>query len=178
MRLDSSCVLLVLAALLNGCSSSPPQSGLPLAPVALTTPLLKLAPEAGLELAKNQPGYAEVGALHNPFSGSPEAVQRGAQHFARNCASCHGAEGQGDGAIALSMTPRPRDLTRSDQYVAGAGELALFRTVKFGLYATGMAPWKGRMSDDEIWEVVCYVRTLQRPVQENSAKPFSRPATP
>ncbi len=33
--------------------------------------------------------------------------------FQRNCASCHGIEGRGDGPAAAALDPRPSDLTRS-----------------------------------------------------------------
>jgi mono/diheme cytochrome c family protein len=44
----------------------------------------------------------------------------------------------------------------------GTGHLAVFRSTKYGVQGTGMAPWDGRMNDEETWEVVNYVRTLQR----------------
>lgn len=149
-----------------------------MAPLGETTPSVKVAQEEGLEQARYQPGYQDVVRLRNPHAGDPGAVQQGAEIFVRNCASCHGAEGHGDGGIASSMNPHPRNLTRISDYKAGYGDLALFRTVKYGLSGTGMVPWNGRMSDDEIWKVVSYVRTLQRPVLETTQSPVSRPATP
>jgi hypothetical protein len=37
----------------------------------------------------------------------------GGELYARYCASCHGATGQGDGPAAVALSPRPADLTRS-----------------------------------------------------------------
>jgi mono/diheme cytochrome c family protein len=37
----------------------------------------------------------------------------GGEHYARYCASCHGATGRGDGPAAAALSPRPADLTRS-----------------------------------------------------------------
>ncbi|MFD2739027.1 c-type cytochrome [Sulfitobacter aestuarii] len=39
----------------------------------------------------------------------------GAAYFAQNCASCHGASGQGDGPLAAGLNPAPVDLTRLRQ---------------------------------------------------------------
>ena len=42
-----------------------------------------------------------------------------------------------------------------------AGDLGLFRTIKYGVEGTGMAPWDDRLSDREIWQVVNYVKSIQ-----------------
>jgi mono/diheme cytochrome c family protein len=46
----------------------------------------------------------EGGRQHNPAGG---------EIYARNCASCHGLTGHGDGPTATALAPRPADLTRS-----------------------------------------------------------------
>ena len=41
----------------------------------------------------------------------------GAQLYVRWCASCHGADGRGDGPAAQALTPPPSDLTRLERTV-------------------------------------------------------------
>jgi len=36
---------------------------------------------------------------------------RGSELYRRYCASCHGIDGQGDGPLAASLSPKPADLT-------------------------------------------------------------------
>src|SRR3954452_19134772 len=40
-----------------------------------------------------------------------EGLYRGRDAFARDCASCHGPSGKGDGSSAPSQLPHPTDLT-------------------------------------------------------------------
>ena len=47
-----------------------------------------------------------------PPSRADEPPTGGAALYARYCASCHGADGRGDGPAAASLTPPPTDLTR------------------------------------------------------------------
>lgn len=132
------------------------------APVAVSTPTVALAPDAEYDKAKAQPGFADVQKLKNPVAGDVEATKKGAELYQTNCASCHGNTGLGDGPAGMALTPKPRNLTATAEYLYGKGDLGLFRTVKYGVDGTGMTGWADRMKDDESWAVVNYVRTLQK----------------
>ena len=62
----------------------------------------------------------------------------------------------------MSLNPKPRNLTAFAEYKYGKGDLGIFRTIKYGIEGGGMAPWEGRMTDDECWQVSNYVRTMQK----------------
>ena len=99
------------------------------------------------------PEYAE---LTNPLA--VDAAEAGAKVFATNCASCHGDTGHGDGPVATSLTPRPVNLanlqaTSSDDY--------LFWRISTGRSGTAMVGWKGILADEQIWQVVTFLRTLK-----------------
>ena len=53
-------------------------------------------------------------ALPSPAAepSDPMLAQVGADMFMQYCASCHGANGQGDGRVAASLKKPPADLTR------------------------------------------------------------------
>lgn len=123
-------------------------------------PWLKLssADKASLKKASGQPGFNEVQKLLKRPQPNPKL---GRQLFLDNCFSCHGAEGKGDGDAGSALDPQPANLTLPANYKFGSGSLAVFRTVKYGVDGTGMAPWEGRMTDEECWKVVDYVKTLQ-----------------
>lgn len=173
----------LVALLVAGCTSPPdnaagsatttggtsstgapaPAPAPPPAPVAASTPTVAAAPDLEFDKAKSQKGYAEVKKLaKNPVAGDMEATKAGATLFATNCASCHGPEGHGDGPAGMSLNPKPRNLTAFAEYKYGKGDLGIFRTIKYGIEGGGMAPWEGRMTDDECWKVANYVRTLQK----------------
>lgn len=145
----------------NGAAPSTASSS-PL-PVEALTPTVAVAPDLEFSKAKAQKGYAEVLKLgQSPVANDVEATRAGAALFTANCASCHGPDGQGDGPAGMALNPRPRNLKHLSEYHLGKGELGIFRTIKYGVDGTGMAPWEGRMTDEECWKVTNYVRSLQK----------------
>ncbi|WP_163269893.1 c-type cytochrome [Chelativorans alearense] len=92
----------------------------------------------------------------------PEAFDRGAilpaaGHFARGCATCHGAPGEPRPAMVKAMLPRPPRLERA---VHAWDDAQLFRIVKRGIRFTGMPAWPTQMRDDEVWGMVAFLRRL------------------
>ena len=53
----------------------------------------------------------DASSRKNPFTNSPELLQKSARHFADHCASCHGKDGKGKGPAAASLKTPPPDLT-------------------------------------------------------------------
>ncbi len=107
-------------------------------------------------------GWDELAKLDSVPTGSVEVIKRGRHLFIVNCSVCHGSDARGDGEAGRGLNPPPRDLLNSGEYKYGHKTLALFRTIKYGSEGTGMAPWEGRMTDQEIWAVAFYVRGIQR----------------
>lgn len=82
----------------------------------------------------------------------PEADE-GAQFYAENCTSCHGASGQGDGPLADGLSPRPTDLTLLAQKNGGAFPAAralsyIYGDPEQGHLARVMPQFGGAMADD------------------------------
>jgi mono/diheme cytochrome c family protein len=90
----------------------------------------------------------------------PPAVRNGQPLFVENCAPCHGATGLGDGATAAEL---PQGATAlADPAIARLATPAeWFEIVKEGRMALYMPPWKNRLSDEQIWDVVAYSLFLQ-----------------
>jgi high-affinity iron transporter len=159
-------ISLFAAFCLAGCAPAPsPTSTVPppkpAAAPAKLVPLDAAAASKEFAAAKALKGFAEVNALKIPTLTQAD-VDKGRDLYANNCAACHGENGEGDGPAGNALDPKPRNLTKPAQYEHGFRELAIFRTAKYGIENTGMAPWEGRMSDDEIWKVVFFVRGLQK----------------
>jgi len=78
-----------------------------------------------------------------------------AELFAERCAACHGASGDGAGALAARLTPAPsnfRDAARqSTRSVFG-----LFNTITFGVQGTPMRAF-GELHADQRWALAFYV---------------------
>lgn len=135
-------------------------------PAATGTPSAGAAGDAaeGFDKASSQPGYADVKKLgKNPVAGNADATAKGKELFVKNCASCHGESGTGDGPAAAALDPKPRNMTVKSEYKYGTGDLAIFRTIRYGVEGTGMAPWPpDKLSDEEVWQTVNYVKSLQK----------------
>ena len=99
--------------------------------------------------------WAQQEEGRNPYT-SAEDVAAGADLFRMRCALCHGADGSGG---------RGPDLRRG-QFRHGGSDAGLFRSIRFGISDSGMPRLGGGMSEERIWQVVAYVRSLSRSARE------------
>jgi len=95
---------------------------------------------------------------------NPEAPQtRGQRLYAQHCASCHGNSGRGSWRAWLFLI-RPGDLTDSKTMKALSDQY-IFDLIQQGgatIGKPGMPAYGFHLKDEEIQELVAYVRTLPR----------------
>ena len=112
---------------------------------------------AGYEAHAAQANAAAV-ALKNPVPASAESVAAGKQTYQRRCASCHGSNGEGGLGNDL-VGPAPNLVDAMWDHGSTDGEI--FTNIKNGIGPDFMmVPWKDELKDEEIWNVVNYVRSL------------------
>ena len=112
-------------------------------------------------LAVGLPSPGKVVELRNPHEGNKQAIETGKQLFvAYNCIDCHGADGAG------AMGPSFQD----GRWHFGGTPGAVFESIYQGR-PDGMPAWGGRISNDQIWMLVSYVRSL--PTGDISTDNFS-----
>jgi len=99
---------------------------------------------------------AEYAGLTNPFGA--ETAAEGAEVFRTNCETCHGPQGHGDGPAGQALEPEPGNLA---EVQARAGDDYLFWRIHDGKPGTSMVAWRGILSDEQIWQVVAFIRTLE-----------------
>ncbi len=98
-----------------------------------------------------------VADTRNPFEGDAKAAQAGEFEFRINCAFCHGLGARGGG--------RGPDLTRAHKR-HGDADAEMFQNISQGIPGTAM-PANGTngqgvgMTDDEIWQIITYLRSIQ-----------------
>ena len=104
---------------------------------------------------------AEARALVNPLPPSPDIVEQGKVIYEGKggCVNCHGASGRGDGPGAATLNPPPR-VFRSHGFWNHRSEGEIFWVIKYGSPGTGMIPFGGMLSDEEIWTVMQYERSF------------------
>ena len=82
------------------------------------------------------------------------------------CGGCHGASGKGDGPAAAALKPKPQDHTNG-KHMNGLTDKALFDIVKVGGVGVKKSPlmpaWGNTLKDDDIWNLVAYIRSLAQP---------------
>jgi mono/diheme cytochrome c family protein len=82
----------------------------------------------------------------------------GREIYVNTCIRCHGIDGKG--AMGIQFVPPPADLT-SDA-IQSRLDATLFKRIHDGKANTAMGAWKYALSDDEIWDVLAYIRTLRQ----------------
>jgi mono/diheme cytochrome c family protein len=92
-----------------------------------------------------------------PALDDPALVARGLAHFRTHCVQCHGGPGVAPASFALGLAPLPENLVHVAR-IRGPAEI--FQAVKYGLKMTGMPAWEFRLSDEDLWAVVAFVRHL------------------
>jgi mono/diheme cytochrome c family protein len=105
----------------------------------------------------------------NPVASDEKSIARGRVEYSRECRSCHGAAGRGDGSKARELKPQPADLTA--QQCSNQTDGALFWKITEG--RKSMPSFEGMLSDDERWDVVNYLRSLAPPQKSQSEKAAS-----
>ncbi len=100
-----------------------------------------------------------MGAPTNPVPADEASIARGAELFHINCSACHGDDGKGDGKVAAFLQNKPADLT--GPVVTFLSDSAIFLTITNGV-AGKMPALNENLLVRERWDVVNYVRTLQK----------------
>ena len=97
----------------------------------------------------------------NPVAASAESISQGQQAFGSYCSVCHGLDGQNTGVpFAREMSPPVPSLASGEVQAYTDGQLKWI--IANGLYPSGMPPSKGEFSDDDMWQMVVFIRHLPK----------------
>ncbi len=100
-------------------------------------------------------------ALKSPIPMSSDVVQKGKAIYEGKgtCFNCHGMTGRGDGPGGAALEPSPRNFRHHGMW-RHRTEGEIFWVIKNGSPGTGMIPFGGMLTDEEIWTVIQYERTF------------------
>jgi mono/diheme cytochrome c family protein len=138
-----------------GCRGENP--GAPAGPPSQGMALHAAVPAGGADGAGGiQPGIHPAviyGEMKNPYADNASAAATGRNLFVQyNCSGCHG--GRAGGGMGPSL--------RDSSWEYGGSDTQLFATITEGRPA-GMPAWGGRIPEDQIWQIISYIRTLRTP---------------
>jgi cytochrome c oxidase cbb3-type subunit 3 len=101
--------------------------------------------------------------LSTAFVAHTADVDEGKKLYGQFCVSCHGQSGKGDGPAAAALNPKPRDHT-DKELMSKLSDEDMLKVIKNGGVSVGksplMPPWGASLKDDQIKDVIAYIRTL------------------
>lgn len=146
-RIAGGALALILCAPLAAPAQQPPPTHPAVPPITppegvpALVPLGHTAGEVNANLPEDVP---------NPLQGSQSAIQNGKKLFVQmNCAGCHGYNAQGN------MGPNLTD----KYWRYGGTPVDVFKSIFEGR-PQGMPAWGGKLTNEEIWELVSYIQSL------------------
>ena len=141
-RILTSVALLLVLMLTLACNPNPQPEGL--TPVPTLAPGATLTPS--LEATPTPAGEAEASPA--PAGGDAD---NGAAIFAQDCAGCHGQNAEG-GSVGPSLVSAELK-AQSDDFFR--------QTILNGRAGTAMPAWEGRLSAQDIEDVIAFLRSKQ-----------------
>jgi len=101
--------------------------------------------------------HPEAQKLKNPVPSDESSIAEGRKIYLRNCATCHGPSGKGDGSMALAGGT-PSNLT-DESWDHGSSDGEIFVVIRDGV-SSDMESYKDSLTEKQIWQLVTYIRTL------------------
>ena len=133
---------LLFPLFLAGCSARQPGS-------------IETAFAQGLKQKVTVRGKADI----NPLPPTQENIAAGRENFSHYCVVCHGLDGQNTGVPFAGKMAPPVPLLTSPA-VQGYTDGQLKWVIDHGIFPSGMPASEGILNDDEIWQIVHYLRHL------------------
>jgi mono/diheme cytochrome c family protein len=96
---------------------------------------------------------ARASRKKNPIPADEKSIARGEEVFVRECVSCHGKTGKGDGTAAADLHPKPRDLR--DPRIWDQTDGSIFWKLTEG--RKPMPSFEKTLSEDDRWHVINYI---------------------
>jgi len=97
----------------------------------------------------------------------PGDAAKGKVIYDKRCTWCHGANGDGAGAAKDRLNPPPRDFTSGNYKIKTTSfdemvpnDEDVFRMIRDGMPGTSMPGWKDLLAEQDMWDLVAYVKSF------------------
>src|SRR6185436_13214353 len=105
-------------------------------------------------------GNPDAAKVKNPVPSSEESIAAGKKAYSSRCASCHGTNGEG--GPGNDLIPAAPSLVDA-KWDHGSTDGEIFDNIKNGVGPDyNMVPFKDQLKDDEIWQIVNYIRSIAK----------------
>lgn len=95
----------------------------------------------------------------SPFTLTPDVVQAGRLLYQQQCATCHGAQGMGDGDAAKALNPSPALLAYLIHRPVSVDSYLMWSIAEGGkAFGTAMPAFKESLSSDDVWKIIAFMR--------------------
>ncbi len=98
----------------------------------------------------------EASKVANPVPSNDASIAAGKLLYNKNCKSCHGIKGKGDGPKSDQLDVAPGDFTKADFQKQTDGEL-FWKTTEG---KKPMPSFKKDLDDNDRWQIINYIRTF------------------
>lgn len=110
-----------------------------------------------MDLALARAVETRAAGIEAPDLDGAERISNGSRLYRMHCAQCHGGPGAAPQPYAMGLNPAPAALVATARTRSAA---EIFWITRQGVKMTGMPAWQYRLTDDEIWDVVAFLRVL------------------
>lgn len=99
----------------------------------------------------------------------------GKEIYFKFCHYCHGQTGMGDGPVGIAISPHPADFVNDSKRMAKTDK-ELFLSITEGIHrdiggeAMKMPRWQDILTDKERWDVLAFIRQLEREGKKEAGK--------
>ena len=109
----------------------------------------------------------EYRSRRSPYPAATMVIRDGEDLYRQHCAACHGVNGQGDGEAGKDLTPPPALLAQLIKRRRSIDEYLLWTISEGGKrFGSDMPAFKATLDDNEIWQIVTYMRSGFLPLGE------------
>lgn len=96
-------------------------------------------------------------AVQAPALDGAARIDNGFRGYREMCAICHVPPGGKPSPLAKGLNPEPPDLSKDEDHMSDA---ELFWVIKNGIRMTGMPAWGPSHGDEELWDIVAFIKAL------------------
>ncbi len=104
------------------------------------------------------------------------SIFEGKKHFERQCTTCHGPGGLGDGPTAKGLPKEPANLSEPHTALHTAGDM--YWWLEHGIPSSGMPGFADVLSDEDSWDVINFLRAFSQGFQARVLSPSIVPERP